>query len=216
MIWVAALCITGSIPAHGAVGDAPFAPVRADSASAPTQTLDVGPTTRLGLERDGYTSAQPPPPPPAPTPEVSAAATADTAAIGWSLPVAGRLSSPFGSRPNAPVAGVNSFHAGTDIAAPCGQPVRAAHSGTVVEAGTQGSYGKWVLVDHGDGVLTGYAHSSRILVTEGDHVSAGTTIARVGSTGASTGCHVHFETRVDGESVNPVAFMDARGITLGR
>jgi murein DD-endopeptidase MepM/ murein hydrolase activator NlpD len=147
---------------------------------------------------------------------MSAAAAAAEVAIGWSLPVAGRLSSPFGSRPNAPVAGVNGFHGGSDIAAPCGQPVRAAQSGTVVQSGTQGSYGKWVLIDHGDGLQTGYAHSSQILVTEGDYVASGTTIARVGSTGASTGCHVHFETRVNGDSVNPVTFMSSRGITLGR
>lgn len=226
MVWVAALFISGTVPAYGSVADETFAPVQTLAAPTPTnaaetstQSLDVGPTETLGLERDGYRSAEPPPPPPppppAPEPALSAAAAEEEVAIGWSLPVAGRLSSRFGSRPNAPVAGVNGFHGGTDIAAPCGQPVRAAQSGTVVEAGTQGSYGKWILIDHGDGLQTGYAHSSQLLVSEGDYVATGTTIARVGSTGASTGCHVHFETRVNGESVNPVAFMSSRGITLG-
>ncbi len=134
---------------------------------------------------------------------------------GWTLPVAGSISSPFGARPYKPVAGVGAFHYATDLAAGCGQSVYAAASGTVVYAGWLGSYGYWVLIDHGDGTQTGYAHNSSLLVARGQQVSAGATVALVGTTGASSGCHVHFETRVNGTRVDPQPFMYSRGVTLG-
>lgn len=134
---------------------------------------------------------------------------------GWALPVSGRISSVYGPRPDRPVDGVGSFHYGTDIAAGCGQGVYAAANGTVVYSGWLGSYGNWVLIDHGDGTQTGYAHNSQNLVSRGQQVTAGSTIALVGTTGASTGCHVHFETRDDGARVNPQPFMSSRGVTLG-
>ncbi|WP_166785733.1 MULTISPECIES: M23 family metallopeptidase [Cryobacterium] len=134
---------------------------------------------------------------------------------GWALPVAGWISDSFGPRPSKPVAGVGAFHYGTDIAAGCGQAVSAATSGTVIYSGYLGSYGNWVLLDHGNGVQTGYAHNSQILVGNGQSVAAGETIALVGTTGASSGCHSHFETRVDGARIDPAPFMSARGITLG-
>ena len=134
---------------------------------------------------------------------------------GWFSPVSGRISSVYGPRPYKPVAGVGAFHYGTDIAAGCGQGVYAASSGTVVYAGWLGSYGNWVLIDHGDGTQTGYAHNSTILVSRGQQVSSGATVALVGTTGASSGCHVHVEARVDGARVNPQTFMSSRGVTLG-
>lgn len=134
---------------------------------------------------------------------------------GWTLPVSGWISDRFGPRPGKPVPGVSDFHSGTDIAAGCGRAVSAATGGTVVYAGWLGTYGNWVLVDHGNGVQTGYAHNSAILVNEGQHVSAGATIALVGTTGASSGCHSHFEVRVDGARIDPQPFMSARGVTLG-
>ncbi|SDK68963.1 Peptidase family M23 [Cryobacterium psychrotolerans] len=134
---------------------------------------------------------------------------------GWALPVSGWISSRFGPRPSRPVAGVGAFHYGTDIAAGCGRGVFAATAGTVVYAGDLGSYGNWVLIDHGNGVQTGYAHNSRVLVKPGQSVDAGAAIALVGTTGASSGCHVHFETRVDGARIDPERFMSARGIRLG-
>jgi len=85
----------------------------------------------------------------------------------------------------------------------------------VIYAGWLGTYGNWVLIDNGSGVQTGYAHSSVLLVSNGERVSAGQPIARVGTTGASSGCHLHFEVRVGGASVDPVPFMRARGVTLG-
>ncbi len=134
---------------------------------------------------------------------------------GWALPVSGWISSRFGPRPSRPVAGVGAFHYGTDIAAGCGRGVYAATGGTVLYAGSLGSYGNWVLIDHGNGIQTGYAHNSRILVERGQYVAAGSTIALVGTTGASSGCHLHFETRVDGARINPEDFMSKRGIRLG-
>lgn len=134
---------------------------------------------------------------------------------GWALPISGRITSPFGPRPDRPVAGVNPYHYATDIAASCGRPVAAASAGTVAYAGWLGSYGNWVLIDHGNGVQTGYAHNSSLLVSPGQSVAAGTTIAQVGTTGASTGCHVHYEVRVDAARIDPVPFMRDRGVSLG-
>ncbi len=134
---------------------------------------------------------------------------------GWALPVSGWISDRFGPRPDRPVAGVGAFHYGTDLAAGCGQPVYAATAGTVVYAGWLGSYGNWVLVDHGSGIQTGYAHNSAVLVSEGERVAAGERVALVGTTGASSGCHLHFETRVDGARIDPQPFMSARGVQLG-
>jgi murein DD-endopeptidase MepM/ murein hydrolase activator NlpD len=136
---------------------------------------------------------------------------------GWSAPVAGRITDGFGPRPNKPLAGVNDFHRGTDVAASCGSPVFAATGGTVVEAGRNGSLGNWILVDHGDGVTTGYGHlvDGGILVATGDRVEAGQLIGAVGSTGASTGCHLHYEVRLGGVAIDAVPFMAARGIQLG-
>ncbi|MEV1129099.1 M23 family metallopeptidase [Agromyces sp. NPDC049794] len=136
---------------------------------------------------------------------------------GWALPVAGRLTDGFGPRPNKPVAGVNDFHRGTDLSASCGAPIFAATSGTVVQAARNGTYGNWVLIDHGSNVATGYAHliDGGIAVSPGESVAAGQLIGAVGSTGASTGCHLHFEVRLGGIAVDAIPFMAARGITLG-
>jgi len=134
---------------------------------------------------------------------------------GWALPVAGWISDRFGPRPEKPVAGVSDFHSGTDLAAGCGRGVYAATGGTVIYAGWLGSYGNWVLIDHGNGVQTGYAHNSTVLVREGQTVAAGANISLVGTTGASSGCHLHFEVRVDGARIDPQPFMSARGVQLG-
>lgn len=140
---------------------------------------------------------------------------AGTLSGAWVLPVAGRISSTFGPRPDAPVAGVSAFHKGTDLAAPCGTPVLAAANGTVEEAGYAGSYGNWILLENDDGIQTGYAHNGELLVEVGEQVAAGDVIALVGSTGASSGCHLHFETRVDGTSIDAEAFMSEIGVDLG-
>ncbi|ROS58192.1 murein DD-endopeptidase MepM/ murein hydrolase activator NlpD [Frigoribacterium sp. PhB160] len=134
---------------------------------------------------------------------------------GWTRPAGGNISSGFGMRVN-PVTHAYILHAGTDLAAGCGTPIFAAASGTVSYAGWYGGYGNFVLLDNGGGVTTGYGHQPNggIAVSVGQHVEVGQLIGHVGSTGNSTGCHLHFETRIGGTPANPVAFMAQRGITL--
>lgn len=137
------------------------------------------------------------------------------AAPSWVKPVQGRLADPFGPRPNLPVPGVNPFHRGQDISAPCGTPIRSAASGTVTDSRYWGTYGNWILVTGADGVAVGYAHQSRLLVSAGQRVTAGQVIGLVGATGAVTGCHVHIEVRLNGVAVSPVQFFAAKGVPLG-
>jgi murein DD-endopeptidase MepM/ murein hydrolase activator NlpD len=132
--------------------------------------------------------------------------TANQSAV---LPVAGRFSSAFGSRRD-PIHGHERHHAGLDIAAPSGTPIRAALSGTVVSSGRRGGYGNAVVVEHADGTQALYAHCSRLDVQSGEKIRAGQTIAAVGSTGRSTGPHLHFELRVDGEAVDPESRLSYR------
>ena len=134
---------------------------------------------------------------------------------GWTRPSGGNISSGFGMRVN-PVTHAYILHAGTDLAAACGTPIFAATSGTVSYAGWYGGYGNFVLLDNGGGVTTGYGQQPNggITVSVGQHVEVGQQIGHVGSTGNSTGCHLHFETRVGGTPQNPVDFMAQRGIRL--
>lgn len=138
---------------------------------------------------------------------------------GWALPVSGWISGNFGPRDVICSGGycTNSYHRGTDIAAYCGAGIYAATSGRVSYAGWMGSYGNFILIDHGNGVQTGYAHirPGGIYVGYGQTVSAGQNIASVGTTGASTGCHLHLEVRINGSAVNAVPFLGARGVWLG-
>lgn len=135
---------------------------------------------------------------------------------GWAKPVNGRITSSFGYR-IPPTSGASSFHQGTDLGAGCGQPIFAASSGTVVYAGWNGGYGNFILIDHGGGVQTAYAHiiNGGILVGYGQNVGVGTRIASVGTTGTSTGCHLHLETRIWGVATDSVPFFAGQGITLG-
>ena len=119
------------------------------------------------------------------------------------LPVLGRLSSRFGRRSD-PFDGDHRMHRGVDIAAPAGTPIRAAEAGTVTLATERAGYGRLVVVDHGDGSSALYAHCQDLHVRPGQPVRAGQPIATVGSTGRSTGPHLHFELRAGGESVDPL------------
>ncbi len=130
----------------------------------------------------------------------------DRVGHGYVWPLEGRISSRFGWR-NISVAG-NRFHAGIDIAAPSGTPVRAARGGVVSRAGWVGAYGFLVVLDHGGGWETRYAHLSRIDVRVGERVAQGTVVGLVGSTGASTGPHLHFEVRRDGQALDPLAYLE--------
>jgi murein DD-endopeptidase MepM/ murein hydrolase activator NlpD len=120
----------------------------------------------------------------------------------FSWPVTGTITSPFGWRSN-PFGGSPEFHQGLDIAAPTGTTVTAAASGTVIMAQWYGGYGNYILIDHGGGFSTGYGHLSAIYVSNGQAVKRGQAIGAVGSTGASTGPHLHFEVRIDGKPVDP-------------
>ncbi len=124
---------------------------------------------------------------------------------GYVMPVEGRVSSLFGWR-NISVNG-NRFHGGVDFAADTGTRVVAARSGRVVRAGWWGTYGYVVVLDHGDGSETRYAHLSTYAVSAGDLVRQGDTIGAVGSTGASTGPHLHFEIRMAGSAVDPMPYL---------
>ncbi|MBD2517952.1 peptidoglycan DD-metalloendopeptidase family protein [Nostoc sp. FACHB-973] len=115
-------------------------------------------------------------------------------------------SSPFGWRMH-PVLGYRRFHAGLDFAASYGSTIRAADSGTVIFAGWYGGYGRAVIIDHGKGITTLYGHTSELYVTEGQAVERGQAIAAVGSTGLSTGPHLHFEVRRNGSPVNPTDYL---------
>lgn len=130
-------------------------------------------------------------------------------ALPTSPPVEGlRLSSGFGMRKH-PVTGKNRMHKGLDFAGPSGTPVMAAAAGRVVYAARKGSYGNLIELDHGNGVTTRYAHLRDIEVREGDTVDMGEIIGTVGSTGASTGPHLHWEVRVFERAKNPQLFLDA-------
>lgn len=119
---------------------------------------------------------------------------------GLIWPVSGRISSYYGYR-------WSGFHTGLDIAADRGDPFAASAAGTVVSAGWDGGYGKSILIDHGNGVMTRYAHATQLLVSSGQYVSKGQTIGLVGSTGNSTGPHLHFEVIINGDTVNPLSYL---------
>jgi len=115
-------------------------------------------------------------------------------------------SSPFGWRIH-PILGYRRFHAGLDFAASYGSTIRAADAGIVIFAGWYGGYGRAVIINHGGGLTTLYGHTSEIFVSEGQRVERGQAIAAVGSTGFSTGPHLHFEVRRDGSPVNPADYL---------
>lgn len=117
-----------------------------------------------------------------------------------------RMSSPYGYRIH-PISGTRKLHAGIDYAAPRGTAIYAADDGKVLTSGWINGYGYTVSVNHGSGYVTMYAHCSSLLVSAGQNVKRGQTIAKVGSTGNSTGNHLHFEVRVNGKTVNPAGYL---------
>lgn len=121
-------------------------------------------------------------------------------------PVGGPITSPFGPRVH-PVTGARTLHDGTDFGVPCGTPVHAAGAGTVVSLGFSGAYGNRVVVRHGDGLATSYNHLASASVVVGQDVTTSTIVGRVGSTGLSTGCHLHFMARRGGTLTDPMALL---------
>lgn len=124
----------------------------------------------------------------------------------WPVPSSSVISSSYGRRKH-PIFGYYSTHTGIDIAAKNGANILAANKGTVIVAGWQGAYGNTVIIDHGGGITTLYGHCSKLLVKNGDEVDVGQIIAKVGSTGWSTGPHLHFEVRVNGATKNPLDYV---------
>jgi murein DD-endopeptidase MepM/ murein hydrolase activator NlpD len=184
-----------------------YAEVRAESRRIAAALREAARKAREEARRQQQNRPQPgrPPAPSRPRPGN------DNAGGVLAMPVDGWKSSDFGRRYD-PYYGVWQLHAGTDFAAPGGAAIRAADDGVVVRAGWNGGYGNYTCIYHGDlrdgrGLSTCYAHQSRIIADRGTHVGRGQTIGRVGTTGASTGNHLHFEVRLDGEPVNPMRWL---------
>jgi murein DD-endopeptidase MepM/ murein hydrolase activator NlpD len=124
------------------------------------------------------------------------------------LPGALQMTSTFGYRTD-PFLGRPALHSGVDLREDYGAPVRATAAGVVTAAGPQGGYGNLVEIDHGGGLATRYGHLSGINVVPGQQVGPGAVVGQVGSTGRSTGPHLHYEVRMDGEAVDPTRFLKA-------
>lgn len=131
------------------------------------------------------------------------AATGSLNGLALAIPVNGSISSRFGSRSGSR----SSAHTGLDISAPSGTGIRPISSGTVTYAAYKGSYGNLIIIDHGNGVQSYYAHCSELYVSAGQTVGTGSTIASVGSTGNSTGPHLHLEIRINGTPINPQNYL---------
>jgi len=131
-------------------------------------------------------------------------------------PVDGEIdqSSGFGVRID-PFIGRPAMHTGLDFRGDTGEAIRVTAAGTVVSAGWSGGYGKMVEIDHGNGLATRYGHLSQIDLYVGDKVRIGDIVGRLGSTGRSTGPHLHYETRIDGEAVDPQKFLNAGAKLFG-
>jgi murein DD-endopeptidase MepM/ murein hydrolase activator NlpD len=124
------------------------------------------------------------------------------------------FTSSFGVRSD-PFRGAAAMHPGIDLAGPLGTPIYATAEGTVRRAGwNSGGYGNLIEVDHGRGIMTRFGHLSAIMVRPGDHITRGQLIGRMGSTGRSTGSHLHYEVRIDGRAVNPIPFMKSTDYVL--
>lgn len=129
--------------------------------------------------------------------------------MSWPVPGYSRITSPFAMRVH-PITHVYKLHTGIDIGAPEGANFIAVTDGLVIKAGWSAAYGNMVIIDHGGGVTTLYAHGSKIMVEVGDLVSRGDIVLKVGSTGYSTGPHAHFEVRIDGKYVQPLNFLEKK------
>jgi murein DD-endopeptidase MepM/ murein hydrolase activator NlpD len=130
----------------------------------------------------------------------------DGGMFAWPAPSYTRISDDYGDRMH-PTLGINRFHNGVDMAAPGGSPILAAYNGTVVAAAYNASMGNYIMIDHGDNLFTIYMHASALYVSKGAEVVKGQKIAAVGTTGRSTGNHLHFSVRLNGNYVNPWGYL---------
>ena len=124
----------------------------------------------------------------------------------WPVPGYSRISSPYGYRIH-PIFNTKKMHTGIDIPAPTGTPAVSIDQGKVIFSGTKGGYGKTIMIQHDDGKVTLYAHNSELIVSVGQRVQKGQVVSKIGSTGNSTGPHLHFEVRINGKHVNPVPYI---------
>ncbi len=212
------------IAASGAFkgGEGPGASIRADL-FATTLADAVSQSGAFGLADQIVASIEGGAPAPAPGPGGLAApvtllrAGLPPAAAPSPLPTlaetlaTGRVTSGYGVRAD-PFTGTQSPHSGLDVGAPEGSPIRASGRGVVRSAGPRGGYGNAVEIDHGDGLVTLYGHASELLVSVGQTVEPGQEIAKVGSTGRSTGPHLHFEVRQGGRPVDPAVVLKKYGL----
>ena len=132
--------------------------------------------------------------------------SSQVSSIPRNWPVQGILTSRYGYRRH-PITKKITFHDGIDVAAPKGTQIIAPGSGTIIYSGDMGGYGKVVEIDHGFGIVTRFAHNSKIFVIDGQQVKLGDAIATVGSSGRSTGPHLHYEIRIDGISIDPMTYL---------
>ncbi len=137
---------------------------------------------------------------------LSSAPYTGTGKFCWPAPSYTRISSPYGWR-NHPIFKTQKFHSGVDLAAPGGSNILAAESGTVKFAGWNGGYGNCLIIDHGGGITTLYGHASKLCVSKGAYVTKGSVVAKVGTTGNSTGNHLHFEVLINGKTTDPMAYI---------
>ena len=138
--------------------------------------------------------------------KLSQARAYDGGSFCWPAPAYTRVSSEYGYRIH-PIYKTQKFHSGVDLAAPSGSDILAAYDGVVVGAGYNASMGNYVMIDHGDSLMTIYMHASKLLVSNGQNVSRGQRIALVGSTGNSTGPHLHFTVKLNGQYVSPWGYI---------
>lgn len=124
----------------------------------------------------------------------------------WPVPGISRISSPYGYRIH-PIFGVQKMHTGIDIPAPTGTPAVAIDDGVVIFAGVQNGYGNTLMIQHDDGKVSLYAHNTSLVVSKGDRVQKGQVVTRIGSTGNSTGPHLHFEIRINGKHTDPMPYI---------
>jgi murein DD-endopeptidase MepM/ murein hydrolase activator NlpD len=215
MLVVIGLAATMAIPATAASA---AASQRKSSASAPAavpaQTLTVNSSVLdqpVSWDNTKVTL---------PTPGLKQPGPGGTAVGGWADPIHRAITSPWGPRAAICTPGVgcdSGFHRGDDFGAPCNTPFYAVSAGVVTSITYAGLAGDEIVVTHAGGISTAYAHmyNSGILVTVGEQVTAGQNIGLTGSTGDSTGCHLYFEYRVNGVTVDPQPAMAAHGIILG-
>jgi murein DD-endopeptidase MepM/ murein hydrolase activator NlpD len=205
-----------ALPAAAADSSARTSAAAAPAPRTSAAATDEGATTDVAQQlaaermdarasRDRRPLPAPPPPPPPPPAPVVAPPPPPPPPPSHVRPGTGRLTSGYGSR-------WGRLHAGIDLAAGVGAPISAVAAGTVVQAGSEGGYGRAVRLQHDDGTVSVYAHMSELLVSAGQRVTAGTYLGLEGSSGNSTGPHLHFEIRVGGVPVDPEPWLSARGV----